>query len=191
MTDTDQDDNYLTGQFLVATPTMPDERFHGAVVYVCAHNADGAMGLIVNQSMEKLSFADVLDQLEIKGVNGDDAIRVQFGGPVEPGHGFVLHSTDFLLESSLSVDDTIALSATVDMLKLLAEGQGPKKALFALGYAGWGAGQLDQELLDNGWLVVDGDQDILFSDDLAHKWDMALAKIGVDAGFLSEHAGHA
>lgn len=182
---------YLTGQMLIAMPRMMDPRFARTVVYVCAHTAEGAMGLVVNRLFTALSFPDLLEQLNIKPTPVCDQIRVHFGGPVEAGRGFVLHSTDYIQETTLLVDDAVGLTATVDVLKAIAEGHGPKQSLLALGYAGWAAGQLDSEIRENSWLSVGADEDLLFGLAIENKWERAIAKIGVDFSKLSGDAGHA
>ncbi|MDX1710379.1 MAG: YqgE/AlgH family protein [Rhodovibrionaceae bacterium] len=182
---------YLTGQLLVAMPGMADPRFAKAVVYICAHNAEGAMGLVVNKLVDSITFPDLLDQLEIEKAGHADEIRVHFGGPVETSRGFVLHSDDYLSESSMRVTGGMALTATLDILRDLAGGSGPRHSLLALGYAGWGPGQLDGELQDNGWLSVAPDDALVFDSDLENKWDRAIAKLGISPFQLSGDAGHA
>lgn len=182
---------YLTGHFLIAMPSMPDPRFSRSVVYLCAHNADGAMGIVINRLFEPLTFPELLKQLDITMAEGGRDIRVHFGGPVEAGRGFVLHSDDYVGEGTLTVDKGISLTATVDILKAIAEGQGPKTCFLALGYAGWAPGQLDAELQANGWLHVKGSPDILFSPELDDKWERVLGMLGVKPAMLSSEAGHA
>lgn len=182
---------YLTGQMLVAMPQMQDSRFSRTVVYVCAHTAEGAMGLVVNRLFSALSFPDLLEQLNIQSTPLCEQIRVHFGGPVEAGRGFVLHSTDYVQETTLLVDDNVGLTATVDVLKAIAEGRGPKHSLLALGYAGWNRGQLDREIRDNAWLNVSADEELLYGEAIDSKWERAIAKIGVDFSMLSGDAGHA
>jgi putative transcriptional regulator len=189
---TDETDNlYLTGQLLVAMPQMRDPRFARSVIYMCAHSADGAMGLVVNRRVGSITFDDLLQQLNIGPNKRNDEIRVHFGGPVEQGRGFVLHSSDYLQTGSLRVDDQVALTATLDILKELAAGGGPRRSLLALGYAGWGPGQLDAEIQANGWLSVLSDEALVFDADLDHKWERAIGKIGIDFSQLSGEAGHA
>jgi len=182
---------YLTGQLLVAMPQMRDPRFARSVIYMCAHSADGAMGLVVNRRVGSITFDDLLKQLNIGPNKRSDEIRVHFGGPVEQGRGFVLHSSDYLQSGSLRVDDQVALTATLDILKEMAAGGGPRKSLLALGYAGWGPGQLDAEIQANGWLSVSSDEALVFDADLDNKWERAIGKIGIDFSMLSGDAGHA
>jgi len=187
----DTDNPYMTGQLLVAMPQMRDPRFARSVIYMCAHSADGAMGLVVNRRVGSITFDDLLQQLNIGPNKRNDEIRVHFGGPVEQGRGFVLHSSDYLQTGSLRVDDQVALTATLDILKEMAAGGGPRKSLLALGYAGWGPGQLDAEIQANGWLSVSSDEALVFDADLEHKWERAIGKIGIDFSKLSGEAGHA
>jgi putative transcriptional regulator len=182
---------YLTGQLLVAMPQMRDPRFARSVIYMCAHSADGAMGLVVNRRVGSITFDDLLKQLNIGPNKRNDEIRVHFGGPVEQGRGFVLHSSDYAQSGTLRVDDEVALTATLDILKEMAAGGGPRRSLLALGYAGWGPGQLDAEIQANGWLSVSSDEALVFDADLDHKWERAIGKIGIDFSMLSGDAGHA
>lgn len=182
---------YLAGQLLIAMPQMRDPRFARAVVYLCAHTAEGAMGIVVNRLFDGLSFPELLEQLDIPTNPECDRIQVHFGGPVEGGRGFVLHSDDYMHETSLVVAEGVALTATVDVLKAIAEGGGPRKSLLALGYAGWSPGQLDSEIRENAWLNVPADEKLLFDSDLDHKWEAAIHKLGIDFASLSGDAGHA
>ncbi len=191
MPDFDEETPYLAGQMLIAMPGMKDPRFEKTVIYLCAHNSDGAMGLVVNRALESLTFPDLLEQLEIAPVGADEQINVHFGGPVESGRGFVLHSRDYLQEATMVVDTDVALTATVDILKAIADGDGPRQSLLALGYAGWGPGQLDSEIKSNGWLHVAADSELVFGINLEDKWEQAMSKIGVDPRMLSDDAGHA
>ena len=186
-----QETEFLSGKVLIAMPTMTDPRFFKAVIYMCAHSMEGAMGLVINRSLDSLTFPDLLDQLSIPALETAERIVVHFGGPVESGRGFVLHSPDYLQDSSMIVDEQIALTATVDILKAMATGSGPRHSMLALGYAGWGPGQLDNEILRNGWLHVDADEELVFGPDNEHKWENAMAKIGIDPRMLSDEAGHA
>jgi putative transcriptional regulator len=190
---------YLDGQLLIAMPGMSDKRFARSVIYMCAHSADGAMGLIVNQRAPHISFAELLGQLSIEGDHGLKGRRlklvdvdVHVGGPVETGRGFVLHSSDyFAADSTLPIDTDVSLTATVDILKAIASGKGPSRAMLALGYAGWREGQLEDEMAANGWLHCPCDLDLLFDRNLDRKYERALAKIGIDPSHLVADAGHA
>jgi len=186
-----KNERYLTGQLLVAMPGMQDPRFIKSVIYMCAHNSDGAMGLVINRLIESLSFPDLLAQLGIESVGIGDQIKIHFGGPVESSRGFVLHSSDYRRDATLVVDEQVALTATVDILKAIAAGGGPRHSLLALGYAGWGPGQLDDEIKANGWLHVSADDELVFGEDMDAKWERAMAKLGIDPRMLSDSAGHA
>ncbi len=189
----DTDVNSLCGKLLIAMPTMGDPRFERSVVYVCAHNDDGAMGIIVNKPVPELRFADLLEQLGIpRPEKGSRDIRVHFGGPVEGGRGFVLHSSDYDSEGgTMKIDGEVSMTATLDVLRQIAAGEGPKSSMLALGYAGWGPGQLERELGQNAWLTGPARSDILFGRANEHKWGAALKAIGVDPQTLSSSAGHA
>ena len=149
------------------------------------------MGLVVNKLLESLSFTDLLEQLEIEAESVDARIRVHFGGPVESARGFVLHSTDYTHEATMRVDDSFALTATVDVLKAMAEGRGPRLSMLALGYAGWAPGQLDREIQENGWLTVPADEELVFDEAQDGKWERAVGRLGFDPGNLSGVAGRA
>jgi putative transcriptional regulator len=190
---------FLDGKFLIAMPTIDEGVFARTVVYMCAHSAEGAMGLIINKPMAQPSFPDLLVQLEI--IPEDQSIRlpsqarsmkVHRGGPVDAARGFVLHSSDFHLdEATLPISEELSLTATVEILKAIAEDRGPDRSLLTLGYAGWAPGQLENEILDNGWLTADADPGIIFEVDDAKRYTRALAKIGVDIAALSPTAGRA
>ncbi|MBV9077272.1 MAG: YqgE/AlgH family protein [Methylobacteriaceae bacterium] len=190
---------YLDGQMLVAMPGMRDERFERTVIYVCAHSAEGAMGIVLNKPAADLSFPDLLVQLDI--VKDADAIRmpgrlgrmqVLMGGPMETSRGFVLHTPDFFIDqSTLPIDDEVCLTATVDILRAIARGSGPENAILALGYAGWSPGQLESEIQANGWLNCPADPNLVFGSSIEVKYDLALRKIGIHPGMLSSQAGHA
>jgi putative transcriptional regulator len=190
---------YLDGQLLIAMPVMGDPRFERSVIYLCAHSPEGAMGIIVNHPAGSIDFPELLVQLDIiekadqiKLPENAETMKVLKGGPVETGRGFVLHSSDFCIEdATLRIDDGICLTATVDILKAIAKGAGPKHAILALGYANWAPGQLETEIQDNGWLHCDADSDLIFGDDVEEKYLRALRKIGIDPAMLSADAGHA
>ncbi|SDT92001.1 YqgE/AlgH family protein [Stappia sp. ES.058] len=193
------DSDFLTGRLLIAMPQMADERFAHAVVYLCSHSTDGAMGIVVNQPAANLTFPDLLRQLDLIPEAADIVLpslatrmQVHRGGPVETGRGFVLHSQDFIIDNStMLIEDGICLTATLDILRAIAEGRGPSEAMLALGYAGWGAGQLETEIQENGWIIAPADPAILFDRAVESKWDRALAKLGISPGMLSSEAGHA
>jgi putative transcriptional regulator len=191
----------LEGQLLIAMPTMTDKWFSRSVVYICAHSAKGAMGLIVNQRAKNISFADLLSHLKIakpagQKVDANGAMLskrcVQVGGPVETARGFVLHSADYADgTTTLVIDSNICLTATVDIVRAMAKGSGPQRSLLALGYSSWGAGQLETEFQSNAWLHCSADLDLIFDGDLVSKYDRAMAKLGIDPGHFVSEAGHA
>ena len=191
MTDVQASEDTLDGMLLIAMPGMPDPRFTRSLIYLCTYTRDGAMGLIVNQVADQVSFDDVIGQLGIDIVEDAKSLPVHVGGPVETSRGFVLHSSDYRHPDTLVIDKQFALSATVDVLKAIAEGGGPKRKVFALGYAGWAPGQLDQEIRSSGWLLAPPDDDLVFGSEHQTKWERALQKIGVDPSLLSGEAGHA
>jgi putative transcriptional regulator len=190
---------FLDGQMLLAMPGMLDERFSRTVIYLCAHSAEGAMGIVINKPAADLNFPDLLVQLEI--IPEADRIRlphrvgrmqVLIGGPVETSRGFVLHSPDFYLDqSTLPIDDGVCLTATIDILRAIAKGEGPRSAVLALGYAHWTAGQLESEIQANGWLNCPADPELIFNSSLESKYDLAMRKLGIDPAMLSTDAGHA
>jgi len=190
--------SFLDGQLLIAMPGMGDQRFERSVIYLCVHSEGGAMGIIVNKAAPMMNFGDLVSRLDIlPGIDAESvpeevmAMAVQFGGPVEPGRGFVLHTSDyFSADASLPVTQKIALTATLDILRAMAKGQGPQRALLALGYSGWAPGQLEDEIQRNGWLHCDADEDLLFGVAQEEKYNMALRKLGVDPAMLSSEAGH-
>ncbi len=190
---------YLDGQLLVAMPGMADERFARAVIYVCAHSPEGAMGIILNRPAANVTMPDLLVQLEIvpemERIHLPEKVNrmpVLMGGPVETSRGFVLHTPDFhLSQSTLPIDDGVCLTATVDILRAIARGQGPQNAVLALGYAGWGAGQLELELQANGWLNCPANAELIFDTAVEIRYEMALRGIGIEPAMLSMEAGHA
>jgi len=190
------DDGFLDGKMLIAMPSIGDERFERTLIYLCVHNSEGAMGIVVNKAAPHITFPDLLDQLAIRVNRAAPRPSVDcpvlVGGPVEMGRGFVLHTGDYYSQdSTLPVDHGIGLTATIDVLRAIAEGEGPSRAVLALGYAGWAAGQLEAEIQANGWLHCDADPELLFGSNLSGKYSSAMAKIGIDLSALSGHAGHA
>ena len=183
--------DYLTGQLLIAMPTMEDPRFAQSVIYLCAHTLEGAMGLVLNRPLQRPKFDDLLRQLEVAPLPPARRIRLCAGGPMDNARGFVLHTADWTGEGSLRVDESLALTASLDVLKAIAEGNGPREGLLALGYAGWGPGQLDAEIQQNAWLSVPADETIVFDADHDTQWRRALAKLNIDPLLLSGAAGHA
>jgi len=190
---------YLDGQMLIAMPSMLDERFVRSLIYICAHSSEGAMGIVVNHPASNINFSDLLVKLEvvpkserIQLPTRAEGVKVMRGGPVETERGFVLHSADFFIESStLPIAEGICLTATIDILKAIAKGEGPASAILALGYAGWAPGQLENEIQGNGWLHCTADSELVFGTDIDSKYDRALKKIGIELGMLSSEAGHA
>lgn len=188
---------FLDGHFLIAMPGMADQNFTRTVIYICAHTSEGAMGFIINRA-QQLSFTDILLHLDM--VKDEDEIRlpesarlfpIQSGGPVETGRGFVLHSDDYNSESSIPVSDEISLTATLDIVRAISGGRGPRKATMLLGYAGWGPGQLEREISANGWLTCPADERLIFDPSLDAKYEQALALLGINPAMLSSEAGHA
>lgn len=190
--------SFLDGKVLIAMPTMRDARFARTLVYVCAHSKEGAMGIVLNQPADRIRFSELLTQLGVVSSASEivpprsGPMRVLKGGPVETGRGFVLHTDDVFLENAtLAIAGGICLTATLDILKLIASGEGPASAVLSLGYAGWSAGQLEAEINANGWLHCDADPDLIFDTSVDTKYDRALRKIGITPGRLSHDAGHA
>jgi putative transcriptional regulator len=193
-----QSGGFLDGQLLIAMPGMLDDRFARSVIYICAHSDEGAMGIVLNRPAERVDFPQLLVQLKV--IRPDEAIRLRSeassilvlnGGPVDTGRGFVLHSNDFsIANSTLPIGGGVSLTATVDILQAIASGSGPGQAVLALGYAGWAAGQLESEILHNGWLSCPADPSLVFDSALTSKYDRALRKAGIDLGRLSSEAGH-
>ena len=182
----------LDGKLLIAMPGMGDPRFEKSVILICAHSPEGAMGLIINRPARDLSFANLLDQLSIPRAPEGRDIRIHSGGPVERGRGFVLHSPDYTGgPATMRIGSDYGMTATLDILEALARGDGPARALLALGYSGWGPGQLEDEIRANGWLIADAPEDLVFSTDDAGKWMGALRGMGIDPLLLSAAAGRA
>jgi putative transcriptional regulator len=182
---------YLPGQFLIAMPHMPDVRFQRSVIYLCAHTAEGAMGLIVNKALDSLTVPELMEHLKVPMEVELKPTKIHFGGPVETSRGFVLHSCDYVEQATLVVGNELALTATIDVLKAIGRNAGPRQTLMTLGYAEWGAGQLDAELQANVWLHAPADDSIIFDLSNDSKWERALERIGVNVSMLSSEAGHA
>ena len=185
-------ENFLEGKLLIAMPGMTDERFAQTVIYMCAHSSKGAMGIVINKPIPGLSFGELMKQLEIEAGPAAGELPILYGGPVETGRGFVLHSGDYEgSDSTLPVSEDISLTATLDILRAIADGRGPKHALFALGYAGWGAGQVENEFQYNGWLHCQADPTLVFGTDPQAKWSAALSRLGIGPSGLVSDAGRA
>jgi len=194
---------FLNGQLLLAMPGMTDPRFDRSVIYICSHSEDGAMGLVINNSAADIGFSGLLDQLDVSydpeylsggsAASGDagEKIIVHAGGPVETGRGFILHTTDYVQESTMVISETVALTATIDILAAIARGSGPQGFIVALGYTGWGRGQLENEINRNSWLNIEADEELLFRTDLDLKWSRAMTKLGIDITMLSTYSGNA
>lgn len=188
----------MSGKFLIAMPGMGDRRFEKTVIYLCAHSEEGAMGFIVNRTMDTPTITDFFGQLEI--ISEEEKIfipdelakrRLHVGGPVEPGRGFVLHTPEFESDTTLEISRSVCLTATLEILRAIATGKGPENCVLALGYSGWAHGQLEEEISSNGWLLCDADEAILYDDNNETKYDRALAKLGIDPRLLSFDSGHA
>lgn len=185
-------ENFLEGKLLIALPGMSDPRFERGVIYMCAHSVTGAMGLIVNKPIEGLDFQELLRRLELPVSEKTPNSAILFGGPMETGRGFVLHSGEYEgAESTLPISPDVSLTATLDILRAISEGNGPERSLFALGYAGWGPGQIEAEIQANGWVHCDPDASLIFGTEMDSKWAVALSKLGIDMSGLSAHAGRA
>jgi len=185
-------ENFLEGKLLIAMPGMTDPRFEKSVIFMCAHSVEGAMGIMVNKPVTGLSFQDLMRKLELQVTPRTPNFPVLYGGPVETGRGFVLHSGDYDgSDQTLPVSEDVSLTATLDILRAMGDGRGPEHAIFALGYAGWSPGQIEDEIRSNGWIHCDCDSELLFDRNLDGKWTTALGKLGIDISGLSHHAGHA
>lgn len=182
---------YLTGKLLIAMPYMQDQRFHQSVIYVCGHDETGGMGLIVNKPLVSVNFKDLLAQVEMNYDSFTPNGPIHYGGPVEVGRGFVLHTVDYLADASVTINDNLALTATLQILRAIAERRGPRNALVALGYVGWNAGQLETELQNNSWLVINAHENLIFHPDSSAIWQQALNSIGINPAFITQSGGHA
>ncbi len=186
-------DNYLTGKLLLAMPSMSDTRFERAVIFICAHDEQGAMGLVINNALRDVAFTDMLEQIDlISDIKIDlSKFPVMNGGPVDSDRGFLLHSHEYSKDDTVNVNDEYGVTGTIDALREVVGGDGPDKMLFILGYAGWSAEQLDQELQQNAWLVADADPSLIFDTPLEEQWMSAVRALGVEPAMLSSAAGRA
>lgn len=181
----------LTGQILVSMPSMADERFYKSLIFLCAHSKEGSMGIIINKKIDFDMYPDLLQQLGIDQPLIDKKIYIRYGGPVETSRGFVLHSDDVVQKDSLQIDKGIALTSTIDIFKDLSKGKGPKESILALGYAGWGPGQLDNEIKNNGWITLNADSSFIFDENVSEKWNQAYKMIGFNPASLTNNFGKA
>ncbi len=181
----------LTGQLLISMPSLQDERFFKTVIYLCAHSKDGAMGIIINKKIDYDLYPDLLEQLGIDKPLDNKKLFIRYGGPVESGRGFILHSDEIIQKESLAINSGIALTSTAEFFENLSKGKGPKNSIFALGYAGWEAGQLENEIIANSWMTVSTDSKFLFDEEVNNKWSQAYNLLGIDPNKLSHHSGNA
>ena len=181
----------LTGQLLISMPSLQDERFFKTVIYLCAHSKDGAMGIIINKKIDYDLYPDLLEQLGIDKPLDNKKLFIRYGGPVESGRGFILHSDEIIQKESLTIDSGIALTSTAEFFENLSKGKGPKNSIFALGYAGWGAGQLEKEIIANSWMTLSTDSKFLFDEEVNNKWSQAYNLLGIDPNKLSNNSGTA
>jgi len=182
---------YLTGQMIMATPQMTDKRFERALIYICGHDAQGAMGLILNKYIEDLTLKSLLQQLGLPTDKLPHDSPIHFGGPMDNGRGFVLHTDDYIHPATVHLFENLAMTATLDVLQSIANKEGPEQCLVAMGYAGWGAGQLESELSENVWMEMDPDFDLIFNTPVERKWDLGMTKMGLDVAILDPHVGQA
>ncbi len=181
---------FLSGQFLLAMPGIGDPRFEKAVIAMCVHDEDGALGIGLGRIVPRITFHDLLRQLDIGPGSAPD-VPIHLGGPVEPQRGFIIHSLDWGGEGSVQVSNRWALSATLDILRAISEGRGPSRWVAALGYAGWGAGQLEQEMCSNGWFATQGSDELLYDSDVSSRWANAFKSAGIDPRLLTSDFGTA
>ena len=187
----DKSPNYLTGRLIVAMPQMQDTRFEHAVIFICGHDANGAMGLVVNKLADTLMLKDILHQLSVPVPTFKRDVEVHLGGPVEMGRGFVLHSTDYVQDSTIRINEDYSLTATVEILRDIALDKGPKQCVMTLGYTSWSPGQLEEEIHANSWLELEPENNIVFCEEVSTCWKKSIATLGIDPGMLSGDAGHA
>jgi putative transcriptional regulator len=181
----------LTGQIIVSMPSLEDERFYKTVIYICAHSSEGSMGIIINKKIDYDLYPDLLQQLGIDKPLNNKKLFIRYGGPVESGRGFVLHSDDMVRKETLNIDKGVALTSTAEFFDDLSKGKGPKNCILALGYAGWQPGQLESEIMRNSWMSLSVDNSFLFDDEVSRKWSQAYKLIGIDPNSLSFESGNA
>ena len=181
----------LTGQIIVSMPSLEDERFYKTVIYICAHSSEGSMGIIINKKIDYDLYPDLLQQLGIDKPLNNKKLFIRYGGPVESGRGFVLHSDDMVRKETLNIDKGVALTSTAEFFDDLSKGKGPKNCILALGYAGWQPGQLESEIMRNSWMSLSVDNSFLFDDEVSRKWSQAYKLVGIDPNSLSFESGQA
>jgi putative transcriptional regulator len=181
----------LTGQIIVSMPSLEDERFFKTVIYMCAHSSEGSMGIIINKKIDYDLYPDLLEQLGIDKPLDNKKLFIRYGGPIECGRGFVLHSDDMMRKETLNIDKGVALTSTAEFFDDLSKGDGPKNSILALGYAGWGPGQLELEIMQNSWMPLTIDTNFLFDNEVSRKWIQAYKILGVDPNNLSFQSGNA
>ena len=180
---------FLSGKFLIASPTMADPRFYKSVIYMITHKNEGAMGIVINQPIVETKINNIINNEELKDNSNIDNIPITIGGPVDTKKGFILHTSEFKDETTIKVDSEIFLTSNINILKSIVKGDGPKKSLFALGYAGWQPGQLEEELLNDGWLVAPGNSKLIFECKAERKWREAIKSLGINPDFLNLNSG--
>ena len=181
----------LTGKLLISMPSLEDERFYKTVIYICAHSSEGTMGIIINKKIDYDLYPDLLEQLGIDKPLSGKKLYIRYGGPVETGRGFVLHSDELMQKETLSIGKGVALTSTAEFFEDLSKGKGPENSIFALGYAGWGAGQIEKEILANSWMTLSTDSKFLFDEEVSSKWNKAYNLLGIDPNKLSQFSGRA
>jgi len=181
----------LTGKIVVSMPSLADERFFKTVIYICAHSSEGSMGIIINKKIDYDLYPDLLEQLGIDKPINDKKLFIRYGGPVESGRGFVLHTDDIIRKETLNIDKGVALTSTTEFFDDLSIGKGPKNSILALGYSGWGPDQLEEEIIQNSWMTLSVKTSFLFDDEVAKKWTEAYKIIGIDPNKLSFQSGRA
>ena len=181
----------LTGKLLISMPSLEDERFYKTVIYICAHSSEGTMGIIINKKIDYDLYPDLLEQLGIDKPLGSKKLYIRYGGPVETGRGFVLHSDEVIQKETLSIGKGVALTSTAEFFEDLSKGKGPENSIFALGYAGWGPGQIEKEILANSWMTLSADSKFLFDEEVSNKWSKAYSLLGIDPNKLSQFSGRA